>query len=191
VTKSTRETLFTAAYLVVGVAAAIVVGYLTYKQRFSHYPQPLLPILVAGISGALLYAAVQMRGFGVTLLMLVMLYLAHVAMAPPIRVSSLVGAAIFYLPVGTSMIVSSYVMKRLQRVKFGKFLLMAIIVGLGYAVMVVLFLLRSHADVRPGLIADQAFLGAKLGAGLGIAFELVDFLGPRPWNRRAFGKSAD
>jgi hypothetical protein len=191
VTKSTKETLFTVGYLVLGVAAAIGIGYLTYKNRFFHFPRPMLPFLVASIAGALIYASVQMKGIGVAILMLVLLFLVQLAMSPPIRASSMVGAAIFSVPVGLSLIASSYAFKALARIKFGKFLLMALIVGFGYAVMIALFVLRSHAELSLGILLSQGFLGAKLGAGLGVAFELVDLTGPRPNNEYSFGKSID
>jgi hypothetical protein len=183
VNRSTKETLFTFGYVVLGVAAAIAVGCLTYKGRFFHIPRPMLPLLSVSIAGALIYASVQMRGGGAAMLMLVLLFLAQLALVPPITVSTIVGAAIFSGPVGLSLMASSYVFKALARIKLGKFVLMALIVGLGYAVMVALFLLRSRAEIPPGILINQGLLGAKLGAGLGIAFEIVDLAGPRPESR--------
>lgn len=186
----TRETLFALGYLLLGGAAAIVVGYLTYKGRFFHIPRPMLPLLAVSIAGSLIYATVQMRGIGMAMLMVVLLYLAQLSMLPPISLNAIVGAAIFTGPVGLSLVASAYALKALARIKFGKFILMALIVGLGYAVMIALFLLRSRAETPVGIIVNQGLLGAKLGAGLGIAFELVDLAGPRPDNQFSFGRSA-
>jgi hypothetical protein len=46
--------------------------------------------------------------------------------------------------------------------------------------MMVLFLIRSHFDIQMKLVFSQAFLGLKLGAAMGLGFELVDLIGPRP-----------
>ncbi len=186
--KATRETLFTIAYMVISLIAVNVVGYLTFRQRFFHLPRPMLAFLVVGFAASLIYSSVQMRGLGLAILMVVLLFLAQVAMAPPIRPNSLIGAAMFALPVGGALLASSYVLKGLGRFKFGRFLVMGLIVGLGYALMIILFLIRSQVPVRLGAILGQAILGAKLGAGLGIGFELIDLIGPRPKHEPDYGQ---
>jgi hypothetical protein len=180
VTRAVRESLFTAAYVIVGLTAVILVGYLTFGHRFFYFPRPMLPFLVVGLTGALIYAAVQMRGAGLALLMIALLYLAQVALTPPIRGASLAAAATYALPIGFALLAASFVQKSLARIKFGRFILMGLFVAAGYAAMMVLFLVRSHVDVLAGTVFRQAFLGLKLGAAMGLGFELVDLFGPRP-----------
>jgi hypothetical protein len=188
VSKTTRETLFTIGYIAVGLIAAAVVGYLTYHKRFLHFPRPMLSFIIVGLIAALIYASVQMRGAGFVILMIVLLFLTQVAMTPPIRPNSLVYAALFALPVGFALMAAAYVQKSLTRFKFGRFLVMGLILGAGYALMMLLFLIMSHVDVRFGTIVNQAFLGAKLGAAMGLGFELIDLIGPRPQHQPDYDK---
>ena len=184
--KATRESLFTVAYVVVGLIAVVTVGYLSLGHTFFQLtrpngrPGPMLPFLVIGLTGSLIYAAVQMRGAGLAILMIVLLYLTQVAMTPPIRPNSLAVAAIFSLPVGFALLAGAYALKSLARLKIGRFVVMGLIVAAGYALMMMLFLMRSRIDIHLGTVAAQAFVGLKLGAAMGLGFELVDLIGPRP-----------
>jgi hypothetical protein len=190
VSKTTRETLFTIGYIAIGLIAAVAVGYLTYNKRFFHLPRPMLPFLIVGLAGALIYTAVQMRGAGLALLMIALLFLTQVAMTPPIRANSLAVAAIYALPVGFALLAAAYVQKSLDRFKFGRFLVMGLIVGAGYALMILLFLIKSHVEIRFGTVLNQAFLGAKLGAAMGLGFELIDLIGPRPRHEPDYDRPA-
>ena len=186
--KATRESLFTVAYVVIGLIAVVVVGCLTFRHRFFHLPRPLLPFLVVGLTGGLIYAVVQMRGAGLAILMIVLLYLAQVAMSPPVRPATLATAAIFALPVGFALLAGAYVQKALTRFRIGRFVVMGAIVALGYGLMMVLFLVRTHVDIRMGLVFRQAFIGLKLGAAMGLGFELVDLVGPRPHHELVYDR---
>jgi len=180
VSKATRESLFTIAYVMIGLIAVVAVGYLSYRHRFFHFPRPMLPFIAVGLTGSLIYAIVQMRGAGLAILMIVLLYLTQVAMTPPIRPAALAAGAMFALPVGFALLTGAYVQKALARFKIGRFIVMAAIVAAGYGLMMVLFLIRSHFDIRMGLVFSQAYVGLKLGAAMGLGFELVDLIGPRP-----------
>lgn len=179
-TKTARESLFTFAYVVVGLIAVVGVGYLTFQHKFFHFPRPMLPFLVVGLTGSLIYAVVQMRGAGLAILMIALLFMTQVAMTPPIRPATLAAAAIFALPVGFALLAGAYAQKSLARFKVGRFVVTGLIVAAGYGLMMVLFLIRSHVEFRLGLVAGQAFAGLKLGAAMGFGFELVDLIGPRP-----------
>lgn len=188
--KAARESLFTIAYLVVGLAASIAVGYFTFRQQFFQLPRPMLPFLVIGATGALIYATVQMRGAGLAILMVVLLYLAQVAMTPPIRAATLAAGAIFAIPVGFAFLAGSYVQKALSRFRIGRFVVMGVIVAVGYGLMMVLFLIRTHLDLQVKLVFRQALVGLKLGAAMGFGFELVDLIGPRPKHQFDYDRPA-
>jgi hypothetical protein len=179
VSKQTRESISTIAYVTVGLIAAIVVGYVNFQRGFFRFPRPMLPFLVVGLTGALMYATVQLRRAGLAILMIVLLYLTQVAMMPPIRASSLAAGAIFAIPVGFALLAGSYAQKALTRFKIGRFIVMGAIVAVGYGLMMLLFLVRSHTDIRMVWVRTQALVGLELGAAMGLGFELVDLLGPR------------
>lgn len=177
--KLTRESISTVAYVAVGLIAAGVVGYINFRRGFFHLPRPLLPFLVVGLTGALIYAMVQLRRAGLAILMIVLLYLAQVAMTPPLRASTLAASAIFALPVGFALLAGSYAQKALARFKIGRFIVMGVIVAVGYGLMMLLYLVHSHTDIRMAWVYIQALVGLELGAALGFGFELVDLIGPR------------
>jgi len=188
--KTTRETLFTLGYIVVGLIAVLAVGYLTFHKRFLHFPRPMLAYIIVGLTGALIYAAVQMRGAGLAILMIALLFLSQVALTPPIRTSSLVSAAMYALPVGLALLAAAYAQKSLDRYKIGRFLIMGLIVGAGYMLMILLFLFKSHVEIRFGTVLNQTFLGVKLGAAMGLGFELIDLIGPRPHHEPDYDRPA-
>ena len=185
-TKTTRESLFTVGYIAIGLIAVMVVGYVTFQHRFLRLPHggllpiPMRDLLIVGLAGSLIYASVQMRGAGLTLLMIVLLFLAELAIRPPIRANAFAAAALFALPVGFALLAGAHAQKALARLKIGRFLVMGLIVGAGYGLMMLLFLIKSHVEIRLGTVLNQAFLGAKLGAAMGLGFELIDLIGPRP-----------
>jgi hypothetical protein len=180
VSKTARESLFTLAYVAIGLIACLIVGYVSFRHRFLHFPRPMLPFIAVGLTGSLIYAIVQMRGAGLAILTIALLLLAQVAMTPPIRPNSFAAAALFALPVGFALLAGAHAQKSLARFKIGRFIVMGLIVAAGYGLMMVLFLIRSHFDIRMGLVFSQAFMGLKLGAAMGLGFELVDLIGPRP-----------
>jgi hypothetical protein len=188
--RNTKETLFTLAYILLGVAGSVGAGLLTYGGRFLQFPRPAVPFLLVGLAGALIYASAQLRGLGLTLLMAVLFYLSQLALLGSLRgpalAAKLVDAAILTGPVGTALVVSAYLSRALGRIKFGKFALTAVVVAVGYTVMVLLWLVKvrpeqaSQSALTQAVLA-QAFIGLKIGAGIGLGVELVDLLGgPRP-----------
>jgi hypothetical protein len=184
-TRNSQETLLTIGYIVMGLAGAVLAGYLSAGNRFFHMPRQLIGFLVVGFSGGLIYASVRLRGLGTALLMVALLYFVQLASAPPIRPASAVSAAVLALPVGTAFVISAYLFKTLARVPLGRFIVMALVVGLGYGLMIAIFLLRAQQPLVAGLIARQALLGAELGGAVGLGLELVDLIGGRRVDRRA------
>jgi len=180
VSKTNRDGLFTLAYVVAGLIAVIIVGYAGFQQRFFSFPRPMLPFLAVGLTGSLMYVLVHMRRAGLAVLMILLLFLTQVAMAPPIRPASLAASAMFAIPVGFAILGGVYAQKSLARFKFGRFIVMGVIVAAGYGAMMLLWLIRSHTDVRMDLVFRQALVGLELGTAMGLGFELVDLAGPRP-----------
>ena len=179
--RNTRETLFTLAYIIMALIGTTAAGLLTFRWKFFVLPRPLLPFLIIGLAGALIYAAVQWRGFGFVLLVLVLFYSGELAMMGSLRgpalVPKLASAAIFTLPVGIMLVVAFYISRSLHRLKFGKFVITAVLVAIGYGVMLVLWLGRSHVPLQANALLYQALVGLKVGAGIGLGVELVDLFG--------------
>jgi hypothetical protein len=188
VSRLSRDSISTIAYVAVGIVAGIVVGCLVFGKRFFHFPRPMLPFFVVGLTGGLMYATVRLRRAGLAILMILLLYLTQVAMMPPIRASSLAAGAIFAIPVGFALLAGSYAQQALTRFKIGRFIVMGAIVAVGYGLMMVLFLVRSHTDIQFSWVRAQALIGLELGLAMGLGFELVDLIGPRLEHRP--GKSA-
>jgi hypothetical protein len=180
-TQNTRETLLTLGYIVAGLAGALLAGWMSAGTKFFHFSKASSLFLIVGFSAGLMYASARLRGPFSASLMVVLLYFIYIAASPPVRPSSVSSAAIFVVPVGLALLLSAYVLKALRRVPIGRFILMAVIVGLGYAVMLSVFLLRAHQHLAPNLILRQALLGVRLGGAVGLGLEIVDLVGRRNW----------
>jgi hypothetical protein len=178
VTKTAREVLFTVGYVAVGLVAVVAVGYLNYHLRFFHSPEPMMSFLVLGLMGALIYASVQMRGAGYAVVVIAFWCLLRAALNGDLL--SLAGPATYALPVGFALMAGAYVQKSLSRLKFGRFISMGVMVGAGYALYMLSHLILGDGGSRLGAVWHQTLVGAELGAALGLGFELVDFIGPRP-----------
>lgn len=179
--RNARETFFTLGYVLFGVAGAVAAGFLTHGAKFTGFPRPMLPFLIVGLVYALIHAAVQMRGFGMVLLVFVLFFLGQLALAGSLRgpalVEKVVGAAIYVLPIGSALILSAYLFRALGRIPFGKFIISAVVVAFGFVVMVVLWLMRQGAGLALPVLGAQAWIGAKIGAGIGLGLELVEAIG--------------
>jgi hypothetical protein len=57
---------------------------------------------------------------------------------------------------------------------------MGVIVGAGYALYMLSHFIMGEGGSRLGAVWHQTLVGAELGAAMGLGFELVDFIGPRP-----------
>jgi hypothetical protein len=177
VTRNTHDTILTVGYIIAGLAGALVAARLTLGSNMFQAAKQLPVFFAVGLLAALIYASARLRGVGSVILMFVLLYLSQLAMNPPIRPASAINAAVFTVPVGLAFIAASYLLKALARVPFGRFVLMGLVVALGYAVMVILFLARARQGFVFHLVLRQAVVGAELGAAIGLGFELVDLIG--------------
>ena len=178
--KATRDAvLFTIGYVAVGLIAVVAVGCLTFRRQFFHFPEPMLSLLLLGLTGAFIYASVQMHGAGSAVLVIALWCVAEVVMNPGSFLSA--AAAIAYgLLVGFALMAAAYVQKSLTRFKFARFIIMGLAVGAGYTLMTLLFVDVLGFGTRLGTLWSQTFLGAKLGGAMGLGFELIDLIGPRP-----------
>lgn len=178
----TRGILFTLGYVAVGLIAVVAVGCLTYRRQFFHFPEPMLSLLLLGLMGALIYASVQMDLAGYAVLVTALSLVARVALSP--RSYSLLAAVVYTLLVGFALMAAAYVQKSLTGLRFGRFVTMGLIVALGYALMTVVLITMLSIETNLNALWSQTFLGAKLGAAMGLGFELIDLIGPRPQYER-------
>lgn len=169
--------LFTFGYVAAGLISAVTVGMLTYGRHSLNFPEPLLSLLLLGLMGALIYASVQMDVPGFVVLVIALTFVARVALTP--RSYSHTAAAIYTLLMGIALLAAAYAQKSLS-LRFGRFISMGLIVAAGYALMTLLFVGIWSISAGLGTVGRQAFLGAKLGIGMGLGFELIDLIGPRP-----------
>ncbi|MEO0079414.1 MAG: hypothetical protein ABIK44_01895, partial [candidate division WOR-3 bacterium] len=114
------------------------------------------------------------RSLGFALMMIILLFLSQVALRPPLRAASAINAAIRALPIGIAFCASAYIFKALKKVPFGKFLIMALLVGLGHGLVVVLSSIRFHQPVALRVVCAMGCEGLLLGGLMGAGFELID-----------------
>jgi hypothetical protein len=189
VSKTTRESLLTAAYLAVGVAGALGGWFLVC--RVLHYRPVALPIIVVGFFAGLVYATARLRGAGSSMLVL-LLYLPSSLMVqmfavsarsgrlPRVTIKSVLDAAIYALPIAAALLAAVLILKNVAKPKVGKCLLAGLLLAAAYAVQMSIFLIRSHMSLPADFLVNQALVGAGVGIGIGLGMELVDLL----WSRQ-------
>jgi|UniRef100_A0A7V3PUV8 hypothetical protein len=178
VSRNTEESLRTLGYIICGLVA----GWLNWRVLpFRSYvltPPQLLPFLVVGVAGGLIYAGTRLRGFGYGMMMVGLLFFLQLALMPPLRPETVIRAGLWALPVGLSFLFAGVLFKLLVRWQFGKFLLMGMLVGIGYMLVLIFFRLRAQEPIFRQQLAGQFVLGAMLGGFLGILIEGVEFIFP-------------
>lgn len=178
VSNTTRAVLFTVGYVIAGLVASAAVGFLSIHGAFLHSLDSALSFLVLGLMGGLIYASVQMGSAWYAVLVIASWCLVRAALNGDLF--GIQGPAAYVLPVGFAFMVGTYVQKSLTRLKFGRFISMALIVGIGHALNMLALLLVGLGTTPLRLVWQQTFLGVELGAATGLGFELVDLIGPRP-----------
>lgn len=173
--KSTRETLWTFGYITLGIVAGWLTWFLLPGRKFGSVP-PLLPFLILGFAGALIYAALRLRGVFYALMMVVLLFFLQLALTPPLRAESAIRAALWATPIGLSFLFAGVIFRALPRIPVGKFLLMALLVGTAHLVVVVLFRLRAGESPNRSLLIWQFLVGALIGAIFGILVEILEIV---------------
>lgn len=177
--RDSRETLLTALYIIAGLAGAIAAGRWIVGPAVFSNSKVFVAYAVAGFSGALVYAAARLRGLGFCILMIVLMFFGQVALNPPLRTTAAVIAALWALPVGLAFTASGFAFRGLRSVPFGKFLLMAVFVGIGYALGMAAYLVKIGSPIQAAPVLKQLLSGMKVGGLAGIGMELVDLLGAK------------
>ncbi len=178
-TSSTRESILTVLYIIFGLAASALAGHLVVGKAVFKHSSILLRFLMVGFSGSLIYAAARLKGPGYAILMIGLMFLGQVALNPPLRAATALNAAIWAGPVGIAFLAASYSFKSMRKIPFGKFILMGILVGIGYGLAAALFLLKSGQPLIIQVILRQVVAGLKLGGLMGFGMEIVDLIGTR------------
>ncbi len=174
--RATKETLWTVAYIAAGLVAAWLTRLLVFARVASR--PSILPFIVLGVAGGLIYAALRLRGLGDAILMVVLLFFLQVALNPPVRAASAIRAVFWALPVGTAFIIAGYIFKTLTRIRFGKFILMALLIGLSHWLVVLLFQLRTPESLPGTIFFSQLIIGALFGALFGLLIETLELFFP-------------
>jgi hypothetical protein len=176
VSLTARRILFTVGYVAVALIAVVAVGYFRYNKQFFSLSDTTLEFFLFGLMGALIYASVQMRGFGYAVVVIVFWSLVRAALNGDL--SALAGPAAYTLPVGFALLAAAHLQKSTTRFRFARFLIMSVMVGAGYGLYILSHFLVGEGGLRA--IWRQAVLGAELGAAVGLGFELINLFGPPP-----------
>lgn len=174
--KSTWETLWTMIYIVAGLTAGWLTWFFLPGRKMAHLPPKLLPFLILGFAGALIYAAIRLRGLGYAIMMVILLFFLQMALTPPLRKEAAIRAGIWAAPFGVAFIASAYLFRLLRRIPVGKFILMGIMAGLAQAVAAAVFRIRAGETVSKVLFIWQVTIGGMLGIFLGTLIEIFELL---------------
>ncbi len=172
--RSSRESLWSLGYIVCGGLAGWL-NWLILPGRLQHrLTVNFIPFLIIGVAGGLIYAGARQRGLGFSIMMVILLFFLQLALTPPLSLASVTRAAIWAFPIGGAFLIASYVFRMLNRLRLGKFVFMAILVGLGYVVTAAIFRMRAEREITRQLVLRQFLLGFKSGGLLGVLIELLE-----------------
>ena len=172
-----RDTLLIAAYVVGGLGAAALAGYLTLGPIVFRHTPYLLRFLTVGLSGALIYVAVRTRGLLYALIMIGVLFLSNVVISPRWNPGAFLEAATWSLLPGGAFLAASYLFRAMHRLFLGKFLIMGALLASAYAIGSIITLIRLGRPLQAGVILNPSLAGLRLGALAGFVFEVLDFIG--------------
>ena len=179
VKRGSREALFVVIYVLVGLVAAALAGYVTLGRLLFQQHLILLRYLVFGLSASLIYLAIRTGNWGHSLYLAALMFVGYVALTPPLRLRTGINGIAWTVPVSGAFILSSFLFRRLSRLPLGKFIIMGLLAGIGYGIGTILFLVINPIPLSWPLVLDQAIAGLRLGGLLGFGFEAVDYVRSR------------
>jgi len=166
---------YTFYYLLVAAFASAVVGLVANGARYFSSLWPALWYVVLGLNAGLVHAAVCLRGPLTIGLMMILWFAAQVAVS--LSGSPIKEAGIHVGTVGLAMLVGAVSMRSLSWVKYGRFVVLGLVLGLGYAARVLVTCLSGSYVLDRDLFLYSTFMGVALGVAMGVSLELVDFAG--------------
>jgi hypothetical protein len=168
--------LVVALYVIAGLVTSAIAGYVTIGSIVFKAPTFLMRFLLLGFCGALIYVSVRNGRVGYALFMVGMLFIGNLLTSRPINIGTAVDSLIRALPVGAAFLGSAYIFRAMRRVFIGKFLAMAVLVGIAHAVIAAILLPRFGQQFDIGVVLDQGLAGLRMGALVGFGLEVVDFI---------------
>ncbi|MBN2538173.1 hypothetical protein JXB37_07860 [candidate division WOR-3 bacterium] len=178
-TRATRDSLMVVGYTLAGMLATAVAGWVTLGPIVFNRWDFLLRYLVVGFSGALIYLGVRTRAWGHALVMAGVLFIGYVVLGGQFSAKVALNAAIWTVPVAGMLILSSWLFGVLGRTPFGKFLLMGLLLGVGYGIGAFAWLALNPMPLTAANVLGQAIGGLRLGGLLGFVLEAMDFVRSR------------
>lgn len=195
ITKNNREMMRTFAHIVFGLAGTVLAGFFIYHERTLYAPRPLLfPLLLFGLGGTLIYTMFRFRCYAYAIMIIIFMGLGRIVLCPDDIIKSqlsgyFVSAAIYAIPIGTAFIISYVLYQRLERLKFGRCILMGIVIGIAYFIrsMASLFLEHASRNGNTGSILwNQTFIGIIMGVGIGLGLEVAEIFFKQKSNESGF-----
>lgn len=164
-------------YAIFGLLACLIVGYL-FSEKWVFVPtNPSYAFFVYGVTGAVLFSILKfstMRNFLYGAALLLALYVIWARIHYPgvilVRLLQFAGiAAAIYL-------YHHFYEARLQELRFGKFLVLGGAIAVVNLLLTVLVAPFANVEDLRLVIEHQTFYGFFIGCGLGIGFEIAEFL---------------
>lgn len=172
--EKSNTVLHAALIILLGTLGSILIGYALKGNRIFVVSDPGVQYIIYGLSGAILLAVLVISNHKTFLVTIPGLLLAHIIIFKITNVP-IIAVRLFYLVAlaGAIYIFFSVCQNYLQKLKFGKFLILGVL--LGVFDLIVLFVLLKVAGQFPdenAMVLGQAFIGFITGCGIGIGYEL-------------------
>jgi hypothetical protein len=162
--------------ILLGTLCNFALGVLFFGWHVQEYAFQV-QFVVMGLVGSCFFAAVKFSQLRDAILLLLLLYLLYVILFRINRLDSLLGHACFFAGVGGALhLFHVFVEAKLQRLKVGKFFVLALMIAVMYAsAPAIVGMVLSQSDLMDE-IAKTFAIGFIVGSGLGIGIELSEMI---------------
>jgi hypothetical protein len=162
--------------ILLGTICNFTLGVLLFGWHVQEYAFQV-QFLVVGLVGSCFFAAVKFSQLKDAILLLLLLYLLYVTLFRINRLDFLLGHACFFAGVGGALyLFHTFFYTKLQKLKVGKFLVLALMIAVMYALATAIVgIFLALPDLKDEIVKNLA-IGFIVGSGLGIGFELSELM---------------
>jgi hypothetical protein len=171
------ETLYHSMLIILmGTICNFTLGVLLFGWHVQEYAFQV-QFLVVGLVGSCFFAAVKFSQLKDAILLLLLLYLLNVTLFRINRLDFLLGHAVFFAGVGGAIyLFHNFLYAKLQKLKAGKFLALALMIAVMYALATAIVgIFLALPDLKEEIVKNLV-IGFVVGSGLGIGFELSEII---------------
>ncbi len=157
-----------------GTISTILIGFIFFGFSIFDKQNVFFQFPVFGIIGSVSFTLFKLKEYRYSILILALLFLFEIIIAGE---KYLVTHVLFYIAMVSSILVyTQFFHTRLNNIKYSRFLVLASIISISYVIISFLLGLLFKSDTSNLLPFQNMPIGFLIGSGLGIGFELSEYI---------------